>query len=236
MLVAKDLPKYLWAEAVNYATWLKNRLPSRAIPSHTPYDLIHQRKPDLSMAHEFGSTVYALQQNAGKLEPKAEEALFVGVDNESKAYRVYWPTKHCVSVECNVTFAPPSVVVARDVLDEGESAHMEEIEGVSKECNAPSIQHIPDSSTTPDNPEPRQTRARPAPGYYSQLQKGQTAAVAIENLREASELDLLDEEAHIHLALAVAQPEPTLQQALNGPDGPEWQEALDYELSQLEKF
>jgi hypothetical protein len=236
MLVAKDLPKYLWAEAVNYATWLKNHLPSRAIPGHTPYDLIQQRKPDLSMAHEFGSTVYVLQQNAGKLEPKAEEALFVGVDNESKAYRVYWPTKHRVSVERNMTFAPPSVVVARDVLDEGESAHMEEIEGVSKECNAPSIQHIPNSSTTPDDPEPRQTRAWPAPGYYSQLQKGQTAAVAIENLREASELDLLDEEAHIHLALAVAQPEPTLQQALNGPDGPEWQEALDYELSQLEKL
>ncbi|KAG2746858.1 hypothetical protein P692DRAFT_20738747, partial [Suillus brevipes Sb2] len=53
---------------------------------------------------------------------------------------------------------------------------------------------------------------------------------------EASELDLLDEEAHLHLALATAEPEPTLQQALNGPDGVEWQEALDYEISQLEKL
>jgi hypothetical protein len=182
MLVARDPPKYLWAKAVNYAIWLKNHLPSRAIPGHTPYDLIHQRKPDLSMVHEFGSTVYILQQNAGKLEAKAEEALFVGIDNKSKAYWVYWPMKHRVSVECNVTFALPSVIVARDVLDKGESAHIEEIEDISKECNAPSVQPIPNSSThTPDNPELRQTRPRPAPGYYSQLQTGQMAAVAIES-------------------------------------------------------
>jgi hypothetical protein len=32
MIIAKDLPKMLWAEVVNYATWLKNRMPSRAIP------------------------------------------------------------------------------------------------------------------------------------------------------------------------------------------------------------
>lgn len=37
-------------------------------------------------------------------------------------------------------------------------------------------------------------------------------------------------------ALAAAEPEPTLQQALNGPDAIEWKEAIDYEISQLEKL
>jgi hypothetical protein len=36
--------------------------------------------------------------------------------------------------------------------------------------------------------------------------------------------------------LAAAEPEPTLQQALNGPDAVEWKEAVDYEISQLEKL
>jgi hypothetical protein len=27
MLITKQLPKYLWVEAVSHATWLKNRLP-----------------------------------------------------------------------------------------------------------------------------------------------------------------------------------------------------------------
>ena len=54
-------------------------------------------------------------------------------------------------------------------------------------------------------------------------------------------MDLVDEvhgNTHhpIHWALAAAEPEPTLQQALNGPDAVEWQEAIDYEISQLEKL
>jgi hypothetical protein len=77
---------------------------------------------------------------------------------------------------------------------------------------------------------------RPAPGYYAQLQKGQIATVTISSLKKASELDLLDKEAHIHLVLAAAEPEPTLQQALNSLNSPEWQEALDYEISQLKKL
>ena len=32
------------------------------------------------------------------------------------------------------------------------------------------------------------------------------------------------------------EPEPTLKEALSGPDGPESQDALDYEIGQLEKL
>ncbi|KIJ05863.1 hypothetical protein PAXINDRAFT_92846, partial [Paxillus involutus ATCC 200175] len=85
------MPKFLWAEAVSYASWLRNRLPSRATPDHTPYDLIHSHRPDLSQAHEFGCKVYIHIQDVGKLEARAEEAAFVGVDEESKGFRVYWP-------------------------------------------------------------------------------------------------------------------------------------------------
>src|SRR5882757_8312524 len=43
---------------------------------------------------------------SGKLEARAEEACFVGVDEESKGYRVYWPTRRRISVERNVSFVP----------------------------------------------------------------------------------------------------------------------------------
>jgi hypothetical protein len=68
------------------------------------------------------------------------------------------------------------------------------------------------------------------------------------NLLDESELDLIDEESlteqpsltslstPFHSAFAAAEPEPTLQQALNGPDAIKWQEAIDYEISQLEKL
>lgn len=67
---------------------------------------MRKSKPDLSQAHEFGARVFVHMLEAGKLEARAEEAVFVGVDAESKGYRVYWPGRRRVSVERNVTFTP----------------------------------------------------------------------------------------------------------------------------------
>ncbi|KIJ04663.1 hypothetical protein PAXINDRAFT_41474, partial [Paxillus involutus ATCC 200175] len=113
------MPKFLWAEAVSYASWLRNRLPSH-----------------LSQAHEFGCKVYVRIQDVGKLEARAEEAAFVGVDEESKGFRVYWPKRHRVSVERNVSFVPDTVVVADDVPVEGES------KVVKDEVNDNNAQHV----------------------------------------------------------------------------------------------
>jgi hypothetical protein len=236
MLITKDLPKFLWAEAVNYATWLKNCLLSRAIPGTTLYKLVHKMKLSLAQAHEFGSIVYVHLLDAGKLDPRAKEAVFVGVDVESKGYWVYWPSKHRVSVKRNVTFMPGEVVVVPDVLDKGESNS----QTVNENANACTVQTI-QPQTTPPTPTPEQDELRVtcthhAPGYYAKLQKGEAASITIESLLEASELNLLDEVAHIEHTLATAEPEPTLTQALNSPDAVEWQEVIEYEIGQLEKL
>src|SRR6266436_9997419 len=102
MLLARNLPKFLWAEAISYATWLKNRMPSRATPTLTPYALAHNSTPNIAQVHEFGCKVYVHQMDAGKLEARAEEAIFVGIDDESKAYHVSWPEHHRGSAERKV--------------------------------------------------------------------------------------------------------------------------------------
>jgi len=242
MLLAKNLPKYLWAEAVNYATWLKNRLPSKATPKTTLHELVFKEKPSLANAHEFGVKVFVRVEDAGKLEARAEEAMFVGVDSQSKAYRVYWPEKRKVSVERNVTFAPLEVVVGVDAQDEGESMTIS-TNASHRSDNAPNVQVTsppPPLPTTPPRPPiPLDTppALRPKcthypPGYYASLNEGESVNLAI----DLAETDLLDKSITHHMALAAAVPEPTLQQALNGPDGIEWQEAIDYEISQLEKL
>jgi transposase InsO family protein len=78
MLLGRDMPKILWVEVLNYVTWLKNHLPSRATPGKTPYKLVNNSKPNLALAHEFGTPVYVHITTGGKLEAKAEEATFVG--------------------------------------------------------------------------------------------------------------------------------------------------------------
>ena len=232
MLIAKNMPKFLWAEAVNYATWLKNRLPSHAIPGHTPYDLINGRRPNLSQAREFGGKIFVHLPNAGKLELRAEEAVFVGIDLESKGYRVYWPAKRWVSVERNVSFVPMMVEVADDIPNEGESEASADIPST-----ADNVQHVTPTAEVPKTPPqtskslpvprtPRTTRVRPPAGYYRALNEGERASFAT--------LDPPDEP--IHWALAAVEPEPTLKEALNGPDAEEWQEAIDYEIGQLERL
>jgi hypothetical protein len=243
MLIAKDMPLFLWAEAINYATWLKNRLPSRAIPGHTPYSLIHKSKPSLALAHEFGCKVYVHTTDNGKLEPRAEEAKFVGVDEQSKGYRIYWATQRKISVERNVTFPPIDPIVTAEVMDEGEYDVVGDRLTGQKGVHhvpppPPALPTLPALPKTPPTPiaqlpiptAPRITRTRQPPGYYRTLNEGQTASIA-------TELEPEDvEHSSIHWALAAAEAEPTLREALSGPDGPEWQEAVDYEISQLEKL
>jgi hypothetical protein len=164
-----------------------------------------------------------------------------------------------VSIERNVSFVPAAVTVAADVLNVGEMAPpvvpvvpstTSTVQNVSQPApikKPPSTPpRIPQQLST--LPTPRPTRIWPPPGFYKALNEGQRASVAVANLLDESELDLIDEESltcqssptsstsPIHSALAAAEPEPTLQQALNGPDAIEWQEAIDYEISQLEKL
>src|SRR5882757_5814427 len=161
MLLARNLPKFLWAEAIGYATWLKNRMPSRATPTLTPHALVYNTPANIARAHEFGCKVYVHQMDAGKLEARAEEALFVGIDDESKAYRVYWPERRRISAERNVIFPPSTEVDANGIMDEGESmatpaqsATSNAVGGSIQNTSPPTAQPLTPPRTTQPLPEP----------------------------------------------------------------------------------
>jgi hypothetical protein len=142
-----------------------------------------------------------------------------------------------------VTFILSVVIVADGVQAEGEYTDIQQTVSVQEPLQTASPE-LPQTPTTPPSqsqplltpPATKPTRVRLPPGYYVALHEGETASIALDSLKEASAMDLMEEEAHIHLALAVVEPESTLQQALNGPASAEWQEALNYEISQLEKL
>jgi hypothetical protein len=50
----------------------------------TPHEVAMGEKPDLSQLCEWGMTVWVKQLDAGKLDPRAKEAHFVGFNEESK--------------------------------------------------------------------------------------------------------------------------------------------------------
>ena len=120
MMETAKLPKNLWAEAINYHVWIRNRVPTRAISEpKTPLEIAIGMKPDLSMVRPWGCTIWVKRLDVGKLKPRAEECRFVGIDSESKGYRVYWPGKNRVGIERDVYFNENDALEPEEALIEG---------------------------------------------------------------------------------------------------------------------
>ncbi|GKD49223.1 retrovirus-related pol polyprotein from transposon TNT 1-94 [Tanacetum coccineum] len=91
MLIYAKAPLFLWAEAVATACYTQNRSIVRLRHGKTPYELLHDKPPDLSFFHVFGALCYPTNdsENLGKLQPKADIGIFIGYAPTKKAFRIY---------------------------------------------------------------------------------------------------------------------------------------------------
>nr|GEZ39588.1 putative ribonuclease H-like domain-containing protein [Tanacetum cinerariifolium] len=69
MLIYAKAPLFLWAETVATACYTQNRSIIRLCHGKTPYELLHDKPPDLSFFHVFGALCYLTNdsENLGKL-------------------------------------------------------------------------------------------------------------------------------------------------------------------------
>nr|GEW50529.1 hypothetical protein [Tanacetum cinerariifolium] len=74
MLIYVRAPLFLWTKAVATACFTQNRSIIRLHYGKTPYELLHDKLPDLSYFHVFGALYYPTNdsENLGKLQPKAD--------------------------------------------------------------------------------------------------------------------------------------------------------------------
>ena len=91
MLSESSLPKKFWAEALATATYLRNRSPTKAVEGMTPIEAWSGEKPSVTHLRVFGSACYSHipKDERKKLDPKAQEAIFLGYGIETKGYRLY---------------------------------------------------------------------------------------------------------------------------------------------------
>ncbi|GJV39880.1 retrovirus-related pol polyprotein from transposon TNT 1-94 [Tanacetum coccineum] len=91
MLIFSKALLYLWAKAVATACYTQNQSLIRKRHNKTPYELLHDRKPDLKYLHVFGALYYPTNdsEDLGKLKPKADIGIFIGYAPAKKAYRIY---------------------------------------------------------------------------------------------------------------------------------------------------
>ncbi|GJY99076.1 retrovirus-related pol polyprotein from transposon TNT 1-94 [Tanacetum coccineum] len=91
MLADSKLPTTFWAEAINTACYVQNRVLVVKPYNKTPYELFHGRTPTLSFMRPFGCHVTILNtiDHLGKFNGKTDEGFFIGYSLNSKAFRVF---------------------------------------------------------------------------------------------------------------------------------------------------
>ncbi|GMF42867.1 unnamed protein product [Phytophthora fragariaefolia] len=89
LLYHEGVDKKWWAESVNTAAWIINRIPN-SVNTKTPYEIVNKAKPQLKNLKVFGSLGYAHIPDAKrrKLDAKAFRCRFLGYEDGVKGYRV----------------------------------------------------------------------------------------------------------------------------------------------------
>ena len=240
MLHDSGLPKFLWAEAVSHAIYLRNRTWTRAIREATPFELLNGSKPNLADLHPWGCKVRVHDATGSKLDGRSKIGRWVGFDPETKdGHRIYWPEKQTVSVERSVRFNFEEEIAIHVPPLEGEA-------GVIKQ-NTPNsqISRVVEPVEPPKPIEGRGQRIRKETQYVKMLKDGSAvtggrAGVLPKGMQYGTKLKVVEEvegtaEEHA-MATVIESAEglmPTYDEAIKRPDWPKWEEAINNELNSL---
>ena len=127
MLRAAGLSRGYWAEAMNTAVYLLNRVPTASLGGGTPYNALYGKEAPLDHLRIFGCRAYAhvYDGERKKLDDKAWEGIMVGYDDSNRScYRIYNPITRQTRSTVHVTFdegnfpAKPGVTASSGDLDD----------------------------------------------------------------------------------------------------------------------
>jgi hypothetical protein len=111
ILKSMKVPGRFWGEAVRHSVHLLNRLPTKPMGYRTPFEAWSGRRPQLGHIRVFGCKAHVrpAKPHLKKLEDRSVPMVYLGVEEGSKAHRLYDPQTR-------------RIVVSRDVVfEEGES-------------------------------------------------------------------------------------------------------------------
>lgn len=244
MLIDANLPNTYWGEAVMTATYLQNKLPTR-IMQMTPYESWHNRKPNVNNLKVFGCRAFAHipKQNRNKLQAKAHEYIFIGYPQASKGYRLLENSSGKIIASRDVRF-----ILLEDSRAEGEVINPDEF---FQEASSSTLH---DTYNTPE-----EIVYLPSDGTYEPLKKSINNDAQLQASGEASvdhqnALDDTIDEVPLAERKRTQKPpslktiaftydeqettddaEPkTYEEAINGPNGEQWKEAIAEEINSLE--
>jgi hypothetical protein len=110
-----------WAEALNTATSLINRLPTSTNDGKMPYETYHGSKPPLHHLRTFGSRAYVYNRTHNKHQSKTIECVLLGYGDDQfgkKAYRLKVKSDGRILLSRDVKFDETPVNRPRNVIIE----------------------------------------------------------------------------------------------------------------------
>ncbi|PKU83709.1 Retrovirus-related Pol polyprotein from transposon TNT 1-94 [Dendrobium catenatum] len=106
LIHASNTPHIFWAEALSTANYLINRLPSKSINFHTPFQRLHKRPPNYTFLRTFGCLCFPWLRpyTSTKLDPRSQECVFLGYSTSHKGYKCYNLKTHKIHISRHVVF------------------------------------------------------------------------------------------------------------------------------------
>jgi hypothetical protein len=165
MLDEHRTPRHFWADAINTACYISNRIFLRSILHLTPFELRFGRKPSVSHFRPFGCKCFVLKcGNLDKFESHSFDGILLGYTPHGRSYRVYNFETNTVIESCDVTFNE-TAPCSRGVFEYAYDKEMEEsifvdegLQGVDGDEDEPllsstsSPEHVPTSTLEAETP------------------------------------------------------------------------------------
>ena len=106
MMFHTSVPKRFWGDAVVTACYLINRIPTRILQDHSPFEVLNKTRPSIDHMRVFGCLCFVLipGEQRNKLEAKSTRAMFIGYSPNQKGYKCYEPETRRVLVSRDVKF------------------------------------------------------------------------------------------------------------------------------------
>ncbi|KAK1406643.1 hypothetical protein QVD17_42133 [Tagetes erecta] len=101
-----NLPTKFWGECILTATHVINRLPSDVIGNKTPYEVLHNLKPDYDHMRVFGCLAYykSTETNGDKFEVRGRPGIFLGYPPGTKGHKIFDIQHNKIIISRNVKF------------------------------------------------------------------------------------------------------------------------------------
>jgi hypothetical protein len=98
-------PRRFWADAINTACYISNRIFLRLILHLTPFELHFSCKPSISHLMPFGCKCFVLKcGNLDKFESRSFDSILLGYIPHDRSYRVYNFETNIIVESCDVIF------------------------------------------------------------------------------------------------------------------------------------